>query len=31
MGERSGVYRVSVGNLRERDHSEDPGMVGMII
>jgi hypothetical protein len=28
MGERRGVYRVVVGNLRERDHLEDPGVNG---
>jgi hypothetical protein len=26
MGERRGVYRVLGGNLRERDHSGDPGV-----
>ena len=26
MGERKDVYRVLVGNLRERDHLEDPGI-----
>ena len=26
MGERRGVYRVLVGNLRERDHLEDTGV-----
>ena len=31
MGERRGVYRVWWGNLRERDHSEDPGVDGSII
>ena len=30
-GERRGVYRVLVGNLRERDHLEDPGADGRII
>ena len=31
MGERRGVYRDLMGNLRERDHLEDPGIDGMII
>jgi hypothetical protein len=31
MGERRGVYRVSVGNLRERDHLGDPGVDERII
>ena len=31
MGERRGVYRVSVRNLRERDHLEDPGVDGRIL
>jgi len=31
MGERRGVYRVMVGNLRERDHLEDPGVDGRTI
>jgi len=31
MGERRGVFRVLVGNLRERDHFEDPGVDGRII
>ena len=31
MGERRGAYRVLVGNLRERDHLEDPGAGGRII
>ena len=33
MGERGGVYRVLVGegNLRERDHLEDPGIDGRVI
>jgi len=31
MGERRGVYRVLVGNLRERDHFVDPGGDGKII
>jgi hypothetical protein len=26
-----GTYRVLVGNVRERDHSEDPGVDGRII
>jgi hypothetical protein len=26
-----GAYRVSVGNLRERDHLKDPGADGMLI
>jgi hypothetical protein len=26
MGERSGAYRVWWGNLKERDHLEDPGV-----
>ena len=30
-GERRGVYRVLVGNLRVRDHLEDPGVDGRII
>ena len=30
-GERSGVYGVLVGNLRERDHLEDPVVDGRII
>jgi len=30
-GERRGVYRVMVGNLRERDHLGDPGEDGSII
>jgi len=29
--ERRGVYRLLVGNLRERDHLEDPGIDGRII
>ena len=28
MCERRGVYRILVGNLRERDHLEDPGVDG---
>ena len=31
MGEKRGVYRVLVGNLKERDHLEDPGADGRII
>jgi hypothetical protein len=31
MGERRGVYRVLVGNLRERDHLGDPSVNGRII
>ena len=31
MGERKGVYRVLVGNLRERNHLEDPGLDRTII
>jgi len=31
MGERRSVYRVLVGNLRERDHLEDTGIDGRII
>jgi hypothetical protein len=31
MGERRSVYRVLVGNLRERDHLGDPGVDGRII
>jgi hypothetical protein len=31
MGEETGVYRVLVGNLRERDHRGDPGVDGRII
>jgi hypothetical protein len=31
MEERRGVYRVLVGNLREIDHLEDPGVDGRII
>jgi hypothetical protein len=31
MGERRGVYRALVGNLREGDHLEDTGVDGRII
>ena len=31
MGDRRGVYGVLVGNLRERDPLEDPGVDGRII
>jgi hypothetical protein len=31
IGEKTGVYRVLVGNLGERDHLEDPGADGRII
>jgi hypothetical protein len=31
MGERTGVYKVLVENLRERDHLVDPGVYGRII
>ena len=31
MGERRGVYRVLWGNMRERNHLEDPGVNGRII
>jgi hypothetical protein len=31
MGEGRGVYRVLVGNLRERDHWGDPRVDGRII
>jgi hypothetical protein len=31
MGEGRGVYRVLVGNLRERDHWIEPGVDGRII
>jgi hypothetical protein len=31
MGERRGVYRDLMGNLRERDHWEDSGIDGMMI
>jgi hypothetical protein len=31
MGERRGAYRALVGNLRDRDHLEDPSVDGRII
>jgi hypothetical protein len=31
MGEGRAVYRVLVGNLKERDHWGDPGVDGRII
>jgi len=31
MGKRRGVYKNWWGNLRERDHLEDPGIDGRII
>jgi len=31
IGARRGVYRVLVGNLRERNHLEDPGVDGRMI
>jgi len=31
IGERRDVYRVLVGNLRAKDHLEDPGVNGRII
>jgi hypothetical protein len=31
MGKTGGVYRDLVGNLRERDHLEDPGIDESII
>jgi hypothetical protein len=31
MGEKKDVYRVWWGNLKERDHLEDPGVDGRII
>jgi len=31
MEDRRGVYRVLAGNLKERDHLEDPGVDGRII
>ena len=31
MDERRGTYKVMVGNMRERDHLEEPGVDGRII
>jgi hypothetical protein len=31
MGEKRGVYRFWVGNLKKRDHLGDPGIDGRII
>ena len=31
IGESRGVHRLWVGNLRERDHLEDPGVDGRLI
>jgi hypothetical protein len=31
MGDRRDLYSVSVGNLRERGHFENPSVDGMII
>ena len=31
MGERRGVYRVLVGNLREKDHLGNQGVEGKLI
>jgi len=31
MGEKRGVYRVLVGNLKEGDHLGDPGLDGRVI
>jgi len=31
MGERRGTYGFLSGNLRERDHLEDPGVDGRMI
>jgi len=31
MGERRGIYRVLVGNLRERDNLRDPSLDGRLI
>jgi hypothetical protein len=30
MGERRGAYRVSVGNLKEREHLENVGLGGKV-
>ena len=31
MGERRGIYRVLVGNLKDRDHLKDPVGGGRVI
>jgi hypothetical protein len=31
IGDRKGAYRVLVGNVKERDHLEDPGLDGIIL
>jgi len=31
MGEKRGAYRVLMGNLRERDHLENPRVDGRVI
>jgi len=31
MGDRTGVHRILLGNLREKDHLEHPGVDGRII